>query len=97
LYVAEVLKSAQEYVSHPLCRWIVLVSRAAFSAITRELPNHCPYDIYVYFIQRFTEKWHIPAQKLFEDMKRQFTKELKSLVSQHFSEFSTGGLEHHVQ
>ncbi|KIM31728.1 hypothetical protein M408DRAFT_327179 [Serendipita vermifera MAFF 305830] len=62
-------------------------------AITRELPNHNPYAVSEYFIARFTAKWPNPAQKLFESMKRQFLKELKALITTHFSNFTTGGLQ----
>jgi hypothetical protein len=66
------------------------------SAITRELPNHCPYAVNEYYVKRFTEKWSVPAEKLFEEARRLFMKELKALVAKHFSEFATGGLEHTV-
>ncbi|KIM31729.1 hypothetical protein M408DRAFT_327180 [Serendipita vermifera MAFF 305830] len=62
-------------------------------AVTRELPNHNPYSVNEYFISRFTENWPIPAQKLFDNMKILFLKELKALVASHFSNFATGGLQ----
>ncbi|KIM31730.1 hypothetical protein M408DRAFT_237585 [Serendipita vermifera MAFF 305830] len=68
------------------------VLTTAQNAITRELPHNYPYAVKRHYASRFTKAWPNPAHKLFEDMEHHFQKELRTLVTRHFSAFSPGGL-----
>ncbi|KIM19796.1 hypothetical protein M408DRAFT_334259 [Serendipita vermifera MAFF 305830] len=68
------------------------VLHMARHAITRELPHNYPYAVKKHYVSRFTKQWPKPAHKLFEDTEHHLQKELRTLVLQHFSAFSSGGL-----
>ncbi|KAG8807393.1 hypothetical protein FRC17_004483, partial [Serendipita sp. 399] len=69
------------------------VMNVAANSITRELPTNYPYAVKKRYVARFMAKWQQPTQLFFEKMERQFLKELKGLVTRHFEQYATGGLD----
>jgi hypothetical protein len=67
------------------------------SAITRELPYNYPYAVKEHYVARFTKRWPLPANKLFQKVESHFSEELDALVVKHFSRFAPGELDEAVQ
>ena len=63
------------------------------SSITRELPHNYPYDVKIHYVKRFTAMWPGPAETFFQEVERNFEKDLGQIVRTHFNVYRHGGLE----
>jgi hypothetical protein len=71
--------------------------RDTSSSITRELPFNYPYAVKIHYVKRFTAMWPRPAEILFQEVERNFEKQLGQIVRNQFGIYRHGGLEGTIQ
>jgi hypothetical protein len=65
-------------------------------AVTRELPDHYPFEVIKSLIQAVTEKWSIPSHNFAEVVHGLLVVHVKKIIANHFSNFAAGGLHQRV-
>ena len=62
----------------------VLFDGPTLSTRSRELPDHCPYQLLEDFANKFVTRWEAPAYTLLEEIFRTLRAHLDNIISQHF-------------
>lgn len=62
----------------------VLSDASALSTRSRELPDHCPYQLLEDFANKFVTTWEAPADALLDDIFGTLRAQLDKIISQHF-------------
>ena len=86
IHLDEVKELANMYVT-PLRPTIDLVAKSAppvLSTRSRELPDHCPFQLLEDFASKFVARWESPAETLLEEVFHTLKAQLDDIISQHF-------------